>query len=254
MGTAVGGIIVSVWGSTWALGIDAATFLFSGAVVFSFRKVSVVTEESTSSMFADLIHGWKVFISYRWIVAGVVGFSAIMMSWSAGEAVLGPLISLKYFNGARSWAFVLTCESIGFVIGSLVAMRLKVKYPLRFLLIASISIPIYLFAMAKPQPLIVIGLCALLWGITLDLWSSLWSTAMQREIPREALSRVSSFDAMGTMLLRPVGLAMAGPLSVAIGLTRSMELLAAISTLCLIGMALVPEMRNMQMQVHPDNN
>ena len=108
--------------------------------------------------------------------------------------------------------------------------------------------------MAKPQPLIVIGLCALLWGITLDLWSSLWSTAMQREIPREALSRVSSFDAMGTMLLRPVGLAMAGPLSVAIGLTRSMELLAAISTLCLIGMALVPEMRNMEMQVHPDNN
>lgn len=254
MGTAVGGIIVSVWGSTWALGIDAATFLFSGAVVFSFRKVSVVTEESTSSMFADLIYGWKVFISYGWIVAGVVGFSAIMMSWSAGEAVLGPLISLKYFNGARSWAFVLTCESIGFVIGSLVAMRLKVKYPLRFLLIASISIPIYLFAMAKPQPLIVIGLCALLWGITLDLWSSLWSTAMQREIPREALSRVSSFDAMGTMLLRPVGLAMAGPLSVAIGLTRSMELLAAISTLCLIGMALVPEMCNMQMQVHPDNN
>jgi MFS family permease len=254
IGTAVGGIIVSIWGSTWALGIDAATFLFSGAVVFSFRKLTVVTEESSSSMFSDLIHGWKIFISYRWIVAGVAGFSAIMMSWSAGEAVLGPLISLKYFNGARSWAFVLTCESIGFVIGSLVAMRIKVKYPLRFLLIASVSIPIYMFAMAKPQPLIVIGICALFWGITLDLWSSLWSTAMQREIPREALSRVSSFDAMGTMLLRPVGLAMAGPLSVAIGLTRSMELLAVISTICLLGMALVPEMRNMQMQSASGSN
>lgn len=111
-----------------------------------------------------------------------------------------------------------------------------------------------MLAMAKPQPLIVIGLCAMLWGITLDLWSSLWSTAMQREIPREALSRVSSFDAMGTMLLRPIGLAIAGPLSVAIGLTRSMELLSGICLLCLIGMALVPEMRNMQMQSASGNN
>jgi MFS family permease len=254
IGTAVGGIIVSIWGSTWALGIDAMTYLFAGVIVYSFRKVSIVSEESNSSILADLIHGWKVFISYRWIVAGVFGFSAIMMSWSAGEAVLGPLISLKYFNGAKSWAFVLTCESVGFVIGSLIALRLKVKYPLRFLLIASVSIPIYMWAMAKPQPLIVIGLCAMLWGITLDLWASLWSTAMQREIPRQALSRVSSFDAMGTMLLRPVGLAMAGPLSVAIGLTRSMELLAGISAICLVGMALVPEMRNMQMQSASGNN
>lgn len=246
MGAAVGGIIVAGWGSTWALAIDAATFVVGGILLFSFRHVSAKSAPTKNSMFDDLIHGWKIFISYRWIVIGVFGFSFIILAWAAGENVLGPLIALEEFNGAKSWSLVLTFEGIGLVIGSLIGMRIKIKYPLRFLLIISFSISLYMWSMASPQSIWFIAFCALLWGITIDLWTTIWSTAMAREVPREALSRVSSFDAMGTMMLRPVGLAIAGPLSVAIGLSNTLYALAIFSAILILGMLASPTMRNMQ--------
>ena len=108
--------------------------------------------------------------------------------------------------------------------------------------------------MARPQSIWFIAFCALLWGITIDLWTTIWSTAMAREVPREALSRVSSFDAMGTMLLRPVGLAIAGPLSVAIGLSKTLYLLAIFSGVLILGMLALPAMRNMQISENRDES
>lgn len=246
LGAAVGGIIVAGWGSTWALAIDAATFTVGGLLLFSFRKVAPANNKTENSMFDDLVHGWKIFLSYRWIVVGVFGFSFIVLAWAAGENVLGPLIALKEFNGAKSWSLVLTFEGIGLVIGSIIGIKIKLKYPLRFLLLISFSISLYMWSMAKPQSIWFIAFCALLWGMTIDLWTTIWSTAMAREVPREALSRVSSFDAMGTMLLRPVGLAIAGPLSMAVGISTTLYGLAIFSALFILGMLALPAMRNMQ--------
>jgi len=246
LGAAVGGIIVAGLGSTWALAIDSITFVVAGLLLFSFRHVSPANKASENTMLDDLVHGWKIFTSYRWIVIGVFGFSFIILAWAAGENVLGPLIALKEFNGAKSWSLVLTFEGIGLIIGSIIGVKIKLKYPLRFLLLISFSISLYTWSMAKPQSIWFIAFCALLWGLTLDLWTTIWSTAMAREVPRDALSRVSSFDAMGTMLLRPVGLAIAGPLSMAIGLSATLYGLAIFSALFILGMLAVPAMRNMQ--------
>jgi hypothetical protein len=47
----------------------------------------------------------------------------------------------------------------------------------------------------------------------------LWSTALAERIPPEALSRVSSYDWMGSLGLLPLGYLAAGPLGAAIGAT-----------------------------------
>lgn len=246
LGAAASGIIVAGWGVTWALAIDAATFTIGGIVLSTFRHISPARSQTENTMLDDLIHGWKIFISFRWIVIGVFGFSFIILAWAAGENILGPLIALKEFNGAKSWSLVLTFEGIGLLLGSIIGLKIKLKYPLRFLLIISFSISLYMWSMAKPQSIWFIAFCALLWGITLDLWITIWSTAMAREVPREALSRVSSFDAMGTMLLRPVGLAIAGPLSMAIGIANTLYFLAIFSAVLIFAMLATPAMRNMQ--------
>ena len=217
-----------------------------GIVLLTFRHVSPARGKTENTMIDDLVHGWKIFISFRWIVIGVFGFSFIVLAWAAGENILGPLIALKEFNGAKSWSLVLSFEGIGLLIGSVIGLKIKLKYPLRFLLIISFSISLYMWSMAKPQSIWFIAFCALLWGITLDLWITIWSTAMAREVPREALSRVSSFDAMGTMLLRPVGLAIAGPLSLAIGISETLHFFAIFTAVLIIAMLATPAMRNMQ--------
>ena len=40
--------------------------------------------------------------------------------------------------------------------------------------------------------------------------STLWFTIFQREIPEQAQSRVSSYDALGSFVLTPLGLVLAG--------------------------------------------
>jgi len=244
-GTAVGGILVSTLGSTIALTIDAASFLLCGLIVFSMRHLTEASDNK-STMLDDLRHGWKVFLSFRWIVVIVAAFGLIVMCWAAAENVLGPLIALKHFSGAKSWSIVLGAEAVGYIVGSLLGMKIRPKYPMRFLMIATFSVSIYIFAMAAPMKLWMIAICAFFWGITLDLWGAIWTTALQKEVPRDSLSRVSAFDGMGSLSLRPLGLAIAAPMAQWLGLTHTLEIFAVLSAVATGATLIVPQVRNMQ--------
>jgi len=245
LGAASAGFLVSGFGATVALGIDAASFLISGVMIYSFRHLSPAAEVTENTMIDDLRHGWKVFTSFRWIVIIVMAFSFIVMCWAAAESVLGPIIALEHFDGPKSWSLVITAESAGLIIGALIAIKIKPKFPMRFLMLSSFTITFYIWSLAKPQSLALIALGAFLFGITLDLWGTLWSTALQKKVPRDSLSRVSSFDAMGSLLFRPVGLAIAGPMSSLIGIENFILILAGITVVAIVIPLLDPTVRNM---------
>jgi len=234
LGAASAGILIDTFGPAITLGIDAASFLISGILIFSFRHTTPRTEHSDNTMIDDLVHGWRVFLSFSWIVVIVLAFSFIVMCWAAAENVLGPLIALEHFNGAKSWSFVITAESAGLIVGSLIAIKVKPKFPMRFLMLSSFTVTSYIWSLAKPQSLWFIAFCAFLFGITLDLWGTLWSTALQRKVPRDSLSRVSAFDAMGSLMFRPIGLAIAAPLSSLLGIQTFVYILAAVTVIAII--------------------
>jgi len=245
LGAASAGFLIDAFGPALTLGIDAASFFISGFLIFTFRHLTPRAERSENTMFDDLRHGWKVFISFKWIVIIVAVFSFIVMCWAAAENVLGPLIALEHFDGAKSWSFVITAESVGLIVGSLIAIKVKPKYPMRFLMLSSFTITFYIASLAKPQSLAVIMVGAFLFGITLDLWGTLWSTALQRKVPRDSLSRVSSFDAMGSLMFRPIGLAIAAPLSTLLGIENFTYILAVITVFAIVLPLFNSEVRNM---------
>jgi MFS family permease len=245
LGAAVAGLLIDIFGVAFTLAIDAASFFISGLMIFTFRHLTPRAQHTENTMLDDLLHGWKVFLSFRWIVIIVGAFSFIVMCWAAAENVLGPLIALEHFNGPKSWSFVITAESAGLIVGSIIAIKVKPKYPLRFLMLSSFTITFYIWSLAKPQSLLMIAFGAFLFGITLDLWGTLWNTALQRKVPRDSLSRVSSFDAMGSMMFRPIGLAIAAPLSTLLGIENFLQILAAITVVAIIVPLLDPQVRNM---------
>jgi MFS family permease len=245
LGAAVAGLLIDIFGVAFTLAIDAASFFISGLMIFTFRHLTPRAQHTENTMLDDLLHGWKVFLSFRWIVIIVGAFSFIVMCWAAAENVLGPLIALEHFNGPKSWSFVITAESAGLIVGSIIAIKVKPKYPLRFLMLSSFTITFYIWSLAKPQSLLMIAFGAFLFGITLDLWGTLWSTVLQRKVPRDSLSRVSSFDAMGSMMFRPIGLAIAAPLSTLLGIENFLQILAAITVVAIIVPLLDPQVRNM---------
>jgi len=76
-------------------------------------------------------------------------------------------------------------------------------------------------------------------GASLSLSTIVWATLLQDRVPPDLISRVSSIDQFGTILLTPVGYLIAGPLAEEVGLRTTMVVLAVASVgLILITMCL----------------
>jgi MFS family permease len=83
-------------------------------------------------------------------------------------------------------------------------------------------------------------------GIALDFFFVLWQTAMQSNIPRESLSRVSSYDAFGSLALAPIGLIVAGPLTEKFGSSTTLIAMGVIFIVVLAAMLGVPAVRHLE--------
>ncbi len=244
-GNAIGGLLVAAFGSGIAIAIDAMSFLVAGLLVFTFRHVSK-PHDSGESMWGDLTHGWRVFISFRWVVVVVVAFSFIVMVMRGAEEVLGPVLAIEEYGGAAGWAAVLACLSLGLLVGAVTASRITVSRPIMFGMLISLALPLWLVTLALALPLPVVAAGAFLWGLAIELFMVLWLTALQTHVPREALSRVSSYDAMGSLMFGPIGLALAGPLVAAIGLEASFLIAAAVATVAILATMLSRSVRGLR--------
>lgn len=215
-GAALGGVVVAVSSPGWAIAVDAGTFFVAGALTAAMRLPPGLRMEG-SSFFAELGHGWREFSSRPWLWAIVLQFSVVNAAANGAESVLGPAVAKAHLGGAAAWGSVLAASSIGLIAGGMAMLRLR---PNRMLLWATLGIflmPLFPLALAFPLALpLVIG-AAFVAGIGIELFGVLWDTTIQQEIPGEALSRVSSYDALGSFALMPVGFAASGAIAAAVG-------------------------------------
>jgi hypothetical protein len=63
----------------------------------------------------------------------------------------------------------------------------------------------------------VIATGAFLGGACFSIFAAQWDTTMQRQVPREVLSRVSAYDWFGSTVFLPLGFAIVGPVASVIG-------------------------------------
>jgi hypothetical protein len=94
----------------------------------------------------------------------------------------------------------------------------------------------------------VIAATAFAAGASVEVFSVNWATTMQQEIPPAMLSRLSSYDALGSFALAPAGTAVAGPLAASFGTSAVLAAGAILVVLLTAVVLLVPEVRNMQRQ------
>ncbi|MEY4136390.1 MAG: hypothetical protein RL205_518 [Actinomycetota bacterium] len=244
-GASIGGLLVALVGPGWSIALDSLSFFTAALLVLSIGHVAK-PHESGESVIADLVHGWKVFLSFRWIVVIVGSFSFIVMVWRGSEEVLGPVLALQIYGGPKGWAVVMACQGIGLLVGGIAASRIRTGHPLLIGMLVTLALPAWLLILALESPLPVAALGAFAFGISLELFYVLWITALQTRVPRESLSRVNSYDALGSLMFGPIGLALAGPLVAAIGLQRSFLIGAAISTIAVVGCLLYRPVRELE--------
>ena len=243
-GNAIGGLLVAAFGSI-AIAIDATTFLIAGLLVFTFRHVSK-PNESEESMLGDLVHGWRVFTSFKWVWVVTLAFSFIVMVLRGAEEVLGPVLALERYGGAAGWAFVLVFMSAGLLVGAVVGSRIRVRRPMLFGMLVCLTLPVWLVCLAFALPIGVVAAGAFAWGLAIELFMVLWMTALQTHVPREALSRVMAYDAMGSLMFGPIGLALAGPLVAVVGLQAGFLVAAAVALVAILASLLSSSVRNLR--------
>ena len=163
-----------------------------------------MSRRERSSFVADLREGWVAFRSRRWVWTFVLYFAIVNLLWGAWGA-LGPVVADRDLGGAAAWGTVLAAMGVGALAGSLLATRVKPRRPLVFVALTDglFALPLAFLAAAPPVPLIACG--ALLSGAGMALAISVWESTLQRHIPGESLSRVSSYDWFGSLAFYPLG-------------------------------------------------
>lgn len=245
LGAAAAGISVAAFNAGWTIAIDAATFFVAAAFLSQMRGIRAAAAAG-SSIIADLRDGWSEFTSHRWLWAIVVQFTIVLIGFFGTFMVLGPLVAEREFSGARAWAAILAGQSIGFMAGGFVALRWR---PSRPILMGTFSVflnALPLAAMAMGLPLSLVVGAAVVNGVGVELFNVFWYTALHENVAPEALSRVSAYDALGSVALAPLGLAAAGPVADRIGLDAALWVGVCMVVVPTALVLLVPEVRSLR--------
>jgi MFS family permease len=238
IGPAIAGVIVAVSGPGWAILIDGMTYLVS-VVSLACIRVDWSTAEVSASFVTLLRQGWKEFWSRSWLWAIVLQCSLVNALF-ASFLVLGPVVAKQSLGGAPAWGAILAAEGAGAVVGGIVMLRVHPRRPLLVATLSSLVFPLPLFFLAGRAPTILVTIAGFLAGGFNTVFAVQWSTTLQREIPSDVLSRVSAYDWFGSLILLPIGMAMAGPLATTIGITTTLVGSGGLMILLILAVLAVP--------------
>jgi predicted MFS family arabinose efflux permease len=244
VGTAIGGVMVTLVGSGWALAADAASYGISAYFLAQLRLPPHVTLPPQSFL-SDLREGWREFSSRTWVWVIVLSASIGNMMTSI-FAVLGVVIAKNSLGGPLAWTVILAALGAGSFVGGIVSLRIHVRRPLFFgsSLVGFLALPMALLALRAPALVVAAG--ALLAGGGNMIFNSLWETTLQRHVPPSALSRVSAYDWFGSMAFAPIGLAVAGPVAAAIGTSTTLWIATAGSLAVAVLAVATPSVRRLE--------
>jgi uncharacterized membrane protein YczE len=221
VGASLGGLLVAATSPGWAIAFDAGSYALA-SVALAAMTVRAAPREQATSVIHELHVGWRDFWSRGWLWAIVVQFGIVNAVESAAVNVFGPDIAKHHLGGPAAWGACLTAMSVGLIVSGMLMLRWRPRRILRTATFAVFPLALPELALAKPLPLAGVVATMLVAGFFIEIFGVLWDTAMQQEIPGEMLSRMYSYDALGSWVLQPVALVAVGPVGAALGIRATL--------------------------------
>jgi MFS family permease len=211
-GAVVAGFVVAATGPGWALLICGAGLICTVPLLLSLR-VTAAAETRRPRLFSELADGWSEVRSRTWLWVVIAQFTVVMMAWYGGFSVLGPVVARAHLGGPAAWGTITGAESLGLIAGGLVALRFSPRRPMLFIVLVGGGLAVTLLALGMLWPLPLICATAFIVAVGVEIVSVQWTVALARNIPPDKLARVSSYDALGSVLAMPAGAVLAGPVA-----------------------------------------
>lgn len=227
LGPSLGALLVVHVGSGWALAVDAGMWALSALFLLRVRVPATVRaqdpEGGTSSPLADLRDGWSWVRSTRWFAVVVVAFGFLNAIQSGAMGVVAPAVAQDTI-GRQAYGWILSAEAVGFVLMTLVLLRVRLERPLVFGVVGIGAIALPMIALGLDLPLVVMITAAVVAGMGTELFGMGWNLAMQEQVPPETLSRAYSYDALGSFVAMPIGQLVWGPAGAWLGMQHLLVL------------------------------
>ncbi len=243
-GAAVGGVVVAALGSGWAVAFDAATFFVSAAFLGAIRLDPQARVPGGNAL-VDLRDGWREVTERSWLWVVIVAFGFANAAHAGGFLTLGPVIADATF-GPAGWGLVVGAETVGMFVGGLLMLRLRLARPLLVGMLGTLpwaGVMLVLALWPQLAPLVVVGVLA---GIGLEFFSVGWDLSVQENIPADRLSRVYSYDMLGSFVMIPVGQAAVGPLAGVFGVVSTLLGCAVVVAAAMLLTLAVPSVRGLR--------
>jgi Na+/melibiose symporter-like transporter len=249
-GPAVGGAVIGAIGVGWSFGIDAASFLVSGATLLAMSPVRRAPDATDAadrarSVRREVADGLRYVRSRAWLWATLVSAAiAYLLFMGPTEVLLPFVVKNRLSDGAGALGLVFAAGGLGSLLCAIVIGQRGL--PQRALTFMYICWTLATLAVAG------YGVSSQLWGLmlasvafnTLETAGTIaWATTKQRLVPKELLGRVSSLDWLISIGLLPVSFAITGPVSAALGLRTTLVGAGVLGAVVTFAALLVPGVR-----------
>jgi len=236
-GPTVAALLVAGVGAGWALAFDAATWLAASAILARVRLPPRASREESTSTVAELREGWGYVRDTTWLWVVVLAFTFINAIQAGAWFTLGPPRA-KETIGVEGWGLILSAESVGLIVTTVVLLRHQLRRPLfsGMLGMSFVAFPIALLGGAPQLGLLLVFAFAA--GAGTEVFNLGWTLAMQEHVPPSMLSRAYSYDALGSFIAIPIGQLAFGPLGARFGYQDVLVVSGlAILVICLLTLA-----------------
>jgi MFS family permease len=215
-GAVLAGFVVAAIGPGSALLICGTGLLGTLPLLLTLR-VTAAAHGRPPGLFTQLAEGWSEVRSRTWLWVVILQFTVVLMAWYGGFSVLGPVVARAHLGGPAAWGTITGTESLGLIVGGLVALRFSPRRPMLFIVLIGGSIAATPLALGMLWPVPLICAAAFILGVGIEIMMVQWTLALARNIPADKLARVSSYDALGSVMAMPIGAVLAGPIAASVG-------------------------------------
>ena len=203
-GPLTGGALVAFAGLPFAFAFDAVTFFVSFGALWMARP-PLQDLPAPVPLIRQVREGIAYTFSVPWLWIFIFGWAVVILGQLGPLQVAMPILVRDVLHGdAGTYGVITAAIGVGEVVTSLVLAQVRIR---------RLGLAIILFGMLGGFSLVGIGLapalpfvlvCAAGFGAQFVGVGVLWTTAIQKHVPREILGRVISIDFFGGTLLLPL--------------------------------------------------
>ncbi|MER5888201.1 MFS transporter [Streptomyces sp. NPDC001941] len=244
LGPGLAGLLVAYWHVAGSYTVIAAAYALSALGLLPLRRLASRRDDGDAPMWQRLTTGWQEFRSRDWLW-GVIAI------WSLfGLLVFGPALPLGAAliteqHGANGFGWIASADGLGTIVGGLLGMRVRPRRPIVAGALAMFCFALNPLAPALEWPFAATAAAHILGGVGFAFWGVMWATSVQTHIPLSVLSRVSAYDVAGSIMVIPLGRALAGPAAEVFGANEVLVFSSVMALVCLTAMLCLPAVRRL---------